>query len=84
MTYKILIKLFVPEIEENFEFYIPINKHVEEVIEVLNKAVNEISFGVYPMKNNVKLINRRTGEEYDKGFYVRNTTIKNGTQLVLY
>ena len=48
MTYKILIKLFVPEIEENFEFYIPINKHVDEVIEVLNKAVNDISFGVYP------------------------------------
>lgn len=84
MTYKILIKLFVPEIEENFEFYIPINKHVDEVIEVLNKAVNDISFGVYPMKENVKLINRRTGEVYDKGFYVRNTTIKNGTQLVLY
>lgn len=84
MTYKLLIKLFVPEIEENFEFYIPINKHVDEVIEVLNKAVNDISFGVYPIKENVKLINRRTGEVYDKGFYVRNTTIKNGTQLVLY
>ena len=83
MQYKILIELFIPEIEEQFEFYIPVNKHVEDVTKILNKAVNEISYGLYPVKDDVKLINRRTGEVYDKGFYIRNTTIKNGTQLVL-
>ena len=67
----------------DFEFYIPVNKHVEDVTKILNKAVNEISYGLYPVKDDVKLINRRTGEVYDKGFYIRNTTIKNGTQLVL-
>ena len=83
MQYKIIINLYIPEIEENYEFYIPVNKYVEEVITILNKAVNEISYGVYPIKDDLKLVNRRTGEVYDKGFYVRNTTIKNGTQLVL-
>lgn len=84
MDYKILINLYVPEIEQNFELYIPINKYVEEVIKILNKAVNEIVYGVYPIKDNLQLCNRRTGEIYDKGFYVRNTSIKNGSQLILF
>ncbi len=83
MQYKVLIVLYIPEIEEEYEFYIPVNKHIEEVIEILNKAVAEISYQVYPIKDNLKLVNRRTGEVYDNGSYVRNTTIKNGTQLVL-
>ena len=83
MQYKVLIVLYIPEIEEEYEFYIPVNKHIEEVIEILKKAVAEISYQVYPIKDNLKLVNRRTGEVYDNGSYVRNTTIKNGTQLVL-
>ncbi len=84
MDYKVLINLYVSEIEENFEFYIPVNKYVDEIITILNKAVNEITYGVYPIKNNLELVNRRTGEVYEKGAYVRNTTIKNGSQLVIY
>jgi len=84
MDYKCLIVLYVPEIGEHYEFYIPVNKHVDEVTKILNKAVNEISFGVYPIKDDINLVNRRTGEVYDKGYYVRNTTIKNGTQLIIY
>jgi hypothetical protein len=83
MQYKVLITLYIPEIEEKFEFYIPVNKYVDEVLKILNKAVNEISYGVYPIKDDIKLVNRRTGEVYDKGFYIRNTSIRNGTQLIL-
>jgi hypothetical protein len=84
MEYKVLINLYISEIEENYEFYIPVNKHVDEVISILNKAVNEITYGVYPIKENLELVNRRTGEVYEKGAYIRNTSIKNGTQLVIY
>lgn len=84
MDFKCLVVLYVPEIDEHYEFYIPVNKHVDEVLKILNKAVNEISYGVYPIKDDLTLVNRRTGEIYDKGYYVRNTTIKNGSQLVIY
>lgn len=84
MQYKYLVNVYVPEIEQNFELYIPVNKYVEEVIIAINKAVNDIVYGVYPIRNDLQLCNRRTGEVYDKGFYVRNTTISNGSQLVLY
>ena len=84
MDYKILVELYVPEIEEKFEFYVPINKHVDFVITIFNQAIKELEFGDFPIRDNFRLCNRRTGEVYDNGAYVRNTTIKNGTQLVLF
>lgn len=84
MEYKVLVNIFVPEIEQSFEFYIPVNKHIEAVIKIINKAIADITFDQYPVKDNLQFCNRRTGQIYDNGYYVRNTDIKNGTQLVLF
>jgi len=84
MDYKVLVTVYVPEIERNFEFYIPINRRVELVIQLLNLAINNIMFEEFPIKDNLQLCNRRTGQIYDNGYYIRNTDIRNGTQLVLF
>ena len=84
MEYKVLVNVFVPEIEQNFEFNIPVNRYLDIVIKIMNKAISEITFGQYPEKDNLQLCNRRTGKIYNNGEYVRNTDIKNGTQLVLF
>ena len=84
MEYKYLVQVYVPEIEEEFEFYIPANKHIKFVVDILGQAVNELEYGSYPKRKDFQLCNRRTGEVYEYGSYVRNTSIKNGTQLVLY
>ena len=82
MEYKVLIKLFVPEIEETYELYIPINKTIGELSVLLTQAVNSIS-GVYPIKPGVEICNRRTNMYYSYGILVRETDIKNGSELVL-
>lgn len=84
MDYKVLVTVFVPEIDQKFEFYIPVNRYVQQVISIINQAINNIVFEQYPIKDNLQLCNRRTGEIYNNGLYVRNTNIKNGTQLVLF
>jgi hypothetical protein len=84
MDYKVLVNVFVPEIEQSFEFYVPVNKHIELVIKIINKAISDLTFGQFPQKDNLQICNRRTGQIYDNGYYVRNTDIKNGTQLVLF
>jgi hypothetical protein len=83
MDYKILIRLFVPEIDEIYELYIPINKYIGEISASLNKIVNELS-KVYPIKNGIRLCNRRTGEIYKNNMPIRQTDIRNGTELVLF
>ena len=83
MKYKVLIKLFVPEIEETYEMYIPINKTIGEISELLSKLVNDLS-KVYPVKKNACLCNRYTGIIYEKQYLIRNTDIRNGTDLIIF
>ena len=82
MDYKVLIKLYVPEIEEVYEAFIPVNKTVGEVLILLNQMVNNLS-GIYPLKNDNNLYNRYTGALYGNSSLIRDTDIRNGTELVV-
>lgn len=84
MEYKILITLFVPEIEKQYELYIPINKPVYYVEKMLNELIRENMLGNFPIKAVIHLCNRRTGQIYKKDNYIRETDIRNGTELVLF
>ncbi len=84
MDYKILIKLFLPEMEQNYEMYIPANRTVGQVIELMNKVVNDITLNVYPIKEGLQLMNRRNNILYNYNDIVRNTNIRNGTELVMF
>lgn len=83
MEYKVLIKLYVPEIEETYEVYIPINKTIGEIAILLSKLVNNLS-KIYPEKNNACLCNRQNGTIYNRSDSIRQTDIRNGSQLILF
>lgn len=83
MEYKVLVKLFVPEIEDTYEMYIPINKTVGEISELICKLINDLS-KVYPPKKNACLCNRHSGIIYEKNIKIIQTDIRNGTELVLF
>ncbi len=83
MEYKVLIKLYVPEIEENFELYIPINKTIFQVSKLINSIISEITSSVYPIKEHNTLYDRQTGKVYDYNLLVRTTDIRNGSELIL-
>ena len=44
---KVLIKLYVPAIEERYDVKIPLNKKVSEIILLLIKAIDEFCGGNY-------------------------------------
>ncbi len=83
MEYKVLIKLYVPEIEKKYDIYIPINKTVSQVLVLINRLINNATGGIYPLKNNIYLANRKTFNIYTNDAVIRNTDIRNGTELVL-
>lgn len=83
MEYKVLIRLYIPEIEQDYDIYIPINKTISQIIILLNKLVNNISGEVYPIKEGISLYNRRTYQQYKPEEVIINTDIKNGTEIVL-
>ena len=49
----------------------------------LNKAINELSNGEYPIANNNGLFNADTKELYNVDTLLMNTNIRNGTRLIL-
>lgn len=83
MKDKIFIELIVPDIEEIYNIYIPINKRIGNIIKLLNKAIYELTDGVFIGTNKIGLYNRETGVKYDINKLVRETDIRNGTVLVL-
>lgn len=83
MMNKIIIKLYVPSIEEKFDLKIPLNKKVSEIILLLIKAVDEISGGSYKPEQIPCLYTLLNEERIDVNLKVRDTKIRNGTELIL-
>ena len=84
MEYKVLVQLFVPEIEQTYELYLPINKNIYQVKKMIEGVIREYAVDYYADANEFILMNRRDSSVYQNGDYVRNTNIRNGTELVLY
>ena len=62
MDDKVLIKLIVPEIDTSYDIYLPITKKIGNIVILLNRAINELSMGVYPISNTNKLYNATNNE----------------------
>ena len=80
---KILVTIYVPEIDNTYDVLIPANKKVGELIILINKIVNELSNNEFKISNTNTLWNRNTNKQYDKDYLVEQTDIKNNTKLVL-
>lgn len=80
---KINVDVFVPTLDKSFNLFIPVNKSVGEIVQLLNKAINELSDGEFPISNNLSLINLYTGILYNFEFSVKNNKIENGSRLIL-
>ena len=80
---KVLVKLFVPILEQQYEIWLPLNKKIYNIIILLSKAVNELEEGQYQPNEMPILYNRFTGEAYDINSRVKDTDIRNGTEIIL-
>ena len=80
---KVLVRLYVPMMEKQFDIWIPLNKRVYNVINLLTKAIDEFCKGYYKPEKMPVLYNKATAEVYDVNLTVKETTIRNGTELIL-
>lgn len=83
MKNKVLVNLLVPEIDLQFDIYLPINKKIGNIICLLNKSINELTDGELVLSNCNKLYNAFTKELYPSDILLANTSIRNGTKLIL-
>lgn len=80
---KVLIQLFVPEINETFDLFIPVNELLWKVKKLIVKSVHDLTNGEINDQQEYILINKVTGEVYNDNIVIRETNIRNATELVL-
>ena len=83
MNNKVEIKLYVPTIDAKYDVLIPANKHIYTVIDLLVKAICEFSGGYYKPDKLPILYDKVSSKPIDINLKVIESTIKNGTELVL-
>lgn len=83
MKNKVLVELSVPSLDEVYSVYIPINKRVGNIIQLLNKSLFELTNGLYVGSDKTYLYDEQ-GEIYDVNMLIRETNIRNGSLVVLF
>ena len=83
MKNKVLVEHVVPDIDEIYNVYLPINRRIGNIVILLKKAIYELTSGVYSENTDSYLYNVETGEKYAINSLLRDTNIRNGTRIVL-
>ncbi len=83
MNTKVIVQLLVPEVDMKIDVFLPINKKIGNIINLLNQSIYELTHGEIAMASTNKLINVNTKEVYKSDVLLFDTGIRNGTVLAL-
>lgn len=83
MNNKVLVKVEFVEYNVIFEVFIPVNELIWKVSMLVQKSAADL-LGVNNTKEKYVIINKKTNEIYDVNKTVRESDIRNGTELVFY
>lgn len=83
MNNKVLVELIVPLLEKKYQVYIPINKRISVVINLIEKALIEMTNGYYPKKEDSVIIDAESGNVFDINITVKESKMINGSQIIL-
>ncbi len=78
---KVLVRIYFPLIEKNYDIWLPISKTVYNVIILLSKIIDELK-DYENFRNNPFLYNRYSGICYNMNIKIKDTDITNGTELI--
>ena len=80
---KLLVTIYVPMIEQEYEVYLPLNKKLGVIRSLLIKSINELSEGGLNNNWNLELYENDTGSVLLDNIYVKDSKLVNGSKLVL-
>lgn len=83
MKNKILVEIYVPQLDENYNIYLPLNKNIANIITLIGKSIIELKRIDNFDYNTLSLYNRETTIKYDPDSLIKETNIRNGFRLIL-
>ena len=83
MKNKILIKVIIPEIDESFDIFIPVNEVIWKIKKLIVKGISDLSSNLIDDKEEYCFMNIDSAKIYSNNEIIINTDIRNATELVL-
>jgi len=83
MKNKVLVKVYVPSIDEEYEIYIPTNETINKVLELIIKSVYELSDSNLNLEEKHYILDPDTSIVYTNDQIIRDTNIKNSKKIIL-
>ncbi len=83
MKNKVIVKVLVPVLDETFDLFIPANKKIGKVIELIGNYLKTSTNEVFDFNDHIEIYNRITGELYNPDTLVKNSNIRNGSELIM-
>jgi len=83
MKNKILVNISIPEIDKNYDMYLPLNKKVSTIIRLIEKTINQMNDEKISLSKNRLLIIYKLGIRVEEDLLLKDTPIKNGSKLLL-
>lgn len=83
MKNKVLIKVIVPEVDNEFDIFIPVNEVIWKIKKLVSKCITDLTGSNFDFSKEYIFINVRTNKIYGENEIIANTDIRNATELVL-
>lgn len=80
---KVLVEVYVPVLDRSFDIFIPLRSPMFEVLELIKKAVKEMSDGRFIANENIAICHRENGTIININLSVYELEIRNGSKLML-
>ena len=80
---KVLVEIFVPVVNTSYDVFIPLGSQMYEVLELIKKAVTEMSDGLFIANQSTAVCYRNSGEIININLSVYESGIRNGSKLML-
>lgn len=83
MNNKVLIKLIVPEIDDEFDVFIPVNEAIWKIKKMLVKSINDVDGVNFDLKKDYILVKKDNNRVYKNNEIVIDTDIRNASEILL-
>lgn len=80
---KVLVNIYVPILGTSYDIFVPLQSKIHEITTLINKAVSELSEGLFIPDAKTTLCMRDTGNIINVNLSVYEAGFKNGTKLIL-
>lgn len=80
---KVLIEVYVPVLDRAFDVFVPLRSAMHEVLELLKRAVADLSDASFLPNENTVICRREDGTILDINLSVFELNIRNGSKLML-